>query len=77
MAENSITEDEMDGLHHTILDALHNGRITPSYVAESTGESRQLVSKKLRQLRESGAVDRLSRGLYELADDPREEGEQV
>lgn len=69
----ALATDDLDETHRQILDLLREGRITPTYVAEEIDESRQLVGKKLRELRIAGHVDRVSRGLYELTDDP--EGE--
>lgn len=63
--------DDLDDLHREILDVLAEGRGTPSYLAERTGESRQLVSQKLRDLRMAGFVERVHTGLYELVEDPR------
>lgn len=64
--------DDLDDLHRQILDVLSEGRATPSYLAERTGESRQLMSHRLRDLRMAGYVERVHTGLYELVDDPRE-----
>lgn len=63
--------EDLDSLHREILDVLSEGRGTPSYLAERTGESRQLISQKLRDLRMAGFVERVHTGLYELVDDPR------
>jgi len=64
--------DDLDELHAAILDALQEGRVTPSFVAEQTGESRQLMSSRLRDLVMGGHVRKVHKGLYELVDDPRE-----
>jgi len=71
-----MQEDDLDNLHHAILDELHEGRITPSYVAKKTGESRQLISSRLRDLVMADYVQKIHKGLYELVDDPREESDK-
>jgi len=64
-------EDELDALHWEIIDVLREGRATPSYLSERTGESRQLISQRLRDLRLAGVVEKIHKGLYELDEDPR------
>ena len=64
---------EFDDLHWAILDELREGRCTPSYLSDKTGESRQLVSQRLRDLVMAGHVEKIHTGLYELVEDPREE----
>jgi len=64
--------DDLDDLHESILDELHNGRVTPSLLADETGESRQLMSSRLRDLVMGGHVRKVHKGLYELVNDPRE-----
>ena len=49
---------------------LRAGRCTPSYLAELTGESRQLISQRLRDLVMAGYVEKIHIGLYELTEDP-------
>jgi len=65
-------EEQYDSLHWEIIDILREGRATPSYLSDRTGESRQLVSHRLRDLRLSGAVEKIHKGLYELDGDPGE-----
>jgi len=65
--------DEFDELHWKIADVLREGRATPSYLSERTGESRQLVSQRLRDMRLSGFVEKIHKGLYELVEDPRQD----
>lgn len=40
-----------------------------------TGESRQLVSARIRDLQMAGIVDQIHRGLYELESDPADDTE--
>ena len=62
--------DDLDELHREIIDVLREGRATPSYLSERTGESRQLVSQRLRDLRLGGFIEKIHKGLYELDEDP-------
>lgn len=64
-------EEQFDDLHWEIIDILREGRVTPSYLSQRTGESRQLVSQRLRDLRLAGLVEKVHKGLYELDEDPR------
>jgi len=48
------------------------GRVTPSWVAEETGNKRAYVSQRLKRLKEHGHVKQPYRGLWELVEDPRE-----
>lgn len=75
MSIQCMDASDMDELHRAILDELQTGRVTPSYVAEQTGESRQLMSSRLRDLVMAGHVEKIHKGLYELVDDPREGGD--
>ena len=54
-----------------ILDQLHQGRVSPGYVDAKTDVEQTYVSQRLRRLEEHGHVRNLSRGLWELVDDPR------
>lgn len=64
-AEMADPED-LDELHWQIIEVLREGRATPRYLSKRTGESRQLVSKRLRDLQMASVVDLVDRGLYEL-----------
>ena len=68
-------EEDFDELHWQIIDILRDGRGTPSYLAEETDESRQLVSQRLRDLQMAGYVEKIHTGLYELAEEPEEDCE--
>lgn len=67
-----VDTDDLDNLHWEIIDVMHEGRATPRYLSKQVGESRQLVSKRVRDLQMAGIVTQIDRGLYELVDDPRE-----
>lgn len=58
--------DGLDELHWKIIEVLREGRATPRYLAGRTDESRQLVSKRLRDLQMADIVTLVDRGLYEL-----------
>lgn len=62
--------EDFDELHWKIIGELREGRCTPSYLADETNESRQLVSQRLRDLMMAGYVDKVHTGLYELVEDP-------
>jgi predicted HTH transcriptional regulator len=72
--ETSMADvEDFDELHHQIIDILREGRATPSYLAERTDESRQLVSQRLRDLVMADVVEKVHTGLYELEDVPENE----
>lgn len=47
-------------------------RLTPRRLVDLTDESRQRVSKSLDRLTAAGWIRKVTRGLYEYVDDPRE-----
>lgn len=63
---------DLNPTDNAILDSLAEGRCTPTYIAEQHDYSRGNVKNRLDRLEENDYVHRLSRGLYELAKDPRE-----
>lgn len=67
-----MEEIPLNPTDHAILDRLHEGRASPSYIAQKHDYSRQNVTNRLGRLKEHGYVRRLAPGLYELVDDPRE-----
>lgn len=48
------------------------GRVNPFLLREETGLSKQRVSNSLRQLVASGWVEKRTRALYDLVEDPRD-----
>ncbi|WP_218927237.1 helix-turn-helix transcriptional regulator [Halosimplex rubrum] len=68
-----LTPDELNDTDGRVLDVLHDGRVTPQYVAGELDVSRTYASERLKRLVEHNHVRKLASGLYELADDPREE----
>ena len=70
-----LTPDELNDTDEEVLDVLHEGRVTPMYVAGLLDVSRTYASERLKRLVEHKHVEKLASGLYELVDDPREEGQ--
>jgi len=66
-----LAADELNDLDEEIIDALHDGRGTPSYLAERLNRNRSYVSQRLKRLAEHDHLIKLGTGLYELVDDPR------
>lgn len=60
---------------HAALDMLQEGRCTAAYIAHVHDYSRQNVRNRLNRLVEHGYVSRVHKGLYELAEDPRQGGD--
>lgn len=65
--------DDLLGSDRAILDALTDGRATPSLLVDKTEVSRQTIHNRLNVLVASGFVEKVhDSGVYELVDDPRE-----
>jgi hypothetical protein len=66
--------DDLGSLHREIIDIMLEGRetgdpwgyATPRYLSTRTDESRQLVSKRLRDLQMGDVVEKEERGFYRL-----------
>lgn len=56
-----------------IIHVLKDGRANPLLLREETGLEKQRVNESLQRLTSAGWVRKVTRGLYELVDDPREE----
>lgn len=75
-----LTADDLRDVDEQILEYLEEGRVTPRYVRarldRDVGEySRGYVQQRLARLEEHQHLENLfDTGLYELVDDPREEG---
>ena len=50
-----------------LLDLMEEGRVTPRYAAGEIDKSRPHVTNRLKRLTEHEIVERVDRGLYELA----------
>lgn len=55
-----------------VLSVLREGRANPLYIHEQTGLRKQRINDALQRLTSAGWVEKLTRGLYELVEDPRE-----
>lgn len=80
--EMALTPEQLNDVDEAVLDLLDEGRVTPALAREQLAErrvtdvSRQYVNQRLRRLEEHGHVKNLlESGVYELAGDPRDEGE--
>lgn len=51
-----------------IIQVLRDGRNTPSNIARKLDYTREYVAQRLKRLTEHGVVDRVDRGLYDLAE---------
>ncbi|NHN64376.1 winged helix-turn-helix domain-containing protein [Haloarcula sp. JP-Z28] len=69
-----LDPDELNETDESILDELVEGRVTPQYLADQLNISRPYASEKLKRFVEHRHVEKLASGLYELRDDPRNEG---
>jgi len=68
MKRSEIDEDDYSDTELAILDKLEEGRGTPGYIAEQIGKSQPYVRDRLKDLTRLGLVDKVHRGLYELAE---------
>lgn len=58
-----------------VIQVLKDGRANPLHIREETGLSKQRVNDALGRLRSAGWVLKVTRGLYELVEDPRHDAE--
>jgi len=56
-----------------VLEVLKEGRANPKWIREQTGLKKQRVNDALERLQNAGWVRKLTRGLYEIVDDPRDD----
>lgn len=56
-----------------ILQLLKEGRATPKLIKDNTNLNDQQVNYAMNKLQAAGWVRKVTKGLYELVDDPREE----
>ena len=62
-------ENQENSTAEQILDVLADGRANPLHLREQTGARKQRINKALNRLQAQGRVEKVTRGLYELADD--------
>lgn len=62
------TDNEED-----VLGVLKEGRATPKYIKDETGLNSQQIDYALNKLIAAGWVRKVTKGLYELVGDPRED----
>ena len=73
----ALSEEELNELDNQILDALADGRATPTLLTKifeekGTEVSRQYVNQRLKRLAEHDHIKNLfDTGVYELLTDPR------
>lgn len=65
--------EDLNETDHEILEVLEGGRCNPGFIIEQTDLSKGTVHSHLRTLVLTDHVEKVHRGLYELADDPRGE----
>lgn len=76
-ATMALSDGDLNELDHQILDALAEGRATPTLVKklleqEGTDVSRQYVNRRMKRLSEHDHINNvLDTGVYELISDPR------
>lgn len=76
-----LSADDLRDVDQTILGYLREGRVTPAYARARLDEggeeySRGYVQQRLARLEEHSHVENLfETGLYELVDDPGEDGD--
>lgn len=54
-----------------VIAVLKEGRANPLYIREETGLRKQRINNSLDRLTSAGWVSKVTRGLYELEEDPR------
>jgi len=54
-----------------VLSVLKDGRANPLHIREESGLEKQRINDSLQRLQGAGWVKKVTRGLYELVEDPR------
>jgi hypothetical protein len=73
--ERMLEEDDLGPADKSLLDLLRDGRITAPFAHEETGYSLQYIRDRLKRLVEHGNAEKVHEGLYELIEDPRNDGQ--
>lgn len=73
--ESQMVNEDYDpsDKEESVLDVLGDGRATPKLIKERTSMNDQQVNYAVNRLMAAGWVDKISTGLYELVEDPRDE----
>lgn len=72
-----VNEDYRPDKHdEQVLEVLKDGRANPLHLREKTGLRKQRVNDSLERLQSAGWVRKVTRGLYELVEDPREDEDE-
>jgi predicted transcriptional regulator len=69
MDRSDVDEEEFSPTELAILDELEEGRATPAYLADALDREQPYIRNRLGDLVRLGLVERVHRGLYELATD--------
>ncbi|WP_254532796.1 hypothetical protein [Natrinema gelatinilyticum] len=64
--------EDLNPTDGAILDELHNGRCTPTFIADKHGYSSGNVRNRMTYLASHGHIEGIGGGLYKLVNDPRE-----
>lgn len=73
IADQDVNRDyEPTDRDEQIIQVLKDGRANPLLLREETGLEKQRVNESLQRLTSAGWVRKVTRGLYELVDDPRQ-----
>ena len=73
METMTLTDDDLSETDRDVLAVLADGRVTPHFLGEQVGITREYASQKLNRFIEHDVVVKRAPGLYELVEDPREE----
>jgi hypothetical protein len=69
-----LEPDDLSPTDEKILDMLRQGRVTAPFVADEKDVSLQYARDRLGRMVEHGNARKVYEGLYELVDDPRDDG---
>jgi hypothetical protein len=67
----TLGDEDLNETDEGIVQMLQEGRCTPRYIAKELDRQQPYINQRLKRLVEHDHVERVDRGLYELASDPR------
>jgi len=73
MAINHLDMDDLEERDYDVLEVLAKGRANPKLIRDETNLSKGDANTVLVRLGRAGLVRQVTRGLYEITDDGREE----